>query len=254
MTAGPARGALVTGASTGIGRAIAVAFGALGWRVALGARREDALAETAALVAGAGGTPFAHPLDVADPAAIDACWAACEAAIGPLDVLVNNAGTTRPGALHEMTDEEHERIVATNLLGPILVTKRFVARRLALGGPGDIVFISSDAVRSPRPHLLTYGATKAGLDCLARALSLELEGTGIRSTIVRVGPTLTSAGDEWDPAVFETLLPRWQHFGLQRHWVTMQPEDVAGAVVTAVTMPPHAHVPEIEVQPVAPTT
>lgn len=247
------RAALVTGASTGIGRAIAVAFGALGWRVALGARREPVLAETATMVEAAGGTAVVRVLDVADAASIDACWDASEAAIGPIDVLVNNAGISRPGALHEMSDDDHAEILATNLLGPILVTKRFVRARLASGGAGDIVFVSSDAVHHPRPHLLTYGASKAGLDCVSRTLALEVEGTGIRSTIVRVGPTLTGVGHDWDPAIFEALLPRWRHFGLQRHWATMLPDDVARAVVAAVTMPAHAHVSEIEVQPVAPS-
>jgi len=254
MTEAGARAALVTGASVGIGRAISIALGGLGWRVALVARRDQALGETAELVSRAGGEPFVHTLDVCDIHSVDACWQACQEAMGPIDVLVNNAGITRPGAIHEMSDEDHALILATNLLGPILVTKRFVAARLEVGGGGDVVFISSDAVQHPRPSLLTYGASKAGLDGVARTLALEVEGTGIRSTIVRVGPTLTAAGDEWDPAIFETLIPRWQHFGLQRHWATMAPDDVARAVVAAVTMPASAHVPEIEVQPVAPRT
>jgi NAD(P)-dependent dehydrogenase (short-subunit alcohol dehydrogenase family) len=252
LTVDARRRALVTGASSGIGRAIAVALGALGWRVALGARRVDALEETAALVRDAGGEPFVHPLDVVDGGSIDEFVGAATRALGPVDVLVNNAGTALPGAIEEMADEVHARIIATNLLGPILITKRVVADLLQRGVPGDIVFISSDATRHPRPHLLTYGASKAGLEAVAHTLALEVEGSGIRTTIVRVGPTLTGFGEGWDPEQFESLIPRWQRFGIQRHWNTLQPSDVAAAVVAAVTMPPHAHLPEIEVQPICP--
>jgi NAD(P)-dependent dehydrogenase (short-subunit alcohol dehydrogenase family) len=247
-----ARCALVTGASSGIGRAIAVALGALGWHVALGARRVGDLEETAALVRAAGGQPFAHHLDLVDGASIDAFLGSLPGSHAPVDVLVNNAGTATPGAIEDMPDDVHARIIATNLLGPILITKRVVADLLARDAPGDIVFISSDATSHPRPHLLTYGASKAGLEAVARALALEVEGRGIRTTIVRVGPTLTGFGDGWDPEQFATLIPRWQRFGLQRHFRTLEPSDVAGAVVAAVTMPPHAHVPEIEVQPLCP--
>jgi NADP-dependent 3-hydroxy acid dehydrogenase YdfG len=239
------RTAVVTGASSGIGRAVAVALGRLGWTVGLGARRADALDETAQLVVDAGGSPIAHPLDVTDAASMDAFLAAC----GPLDVLVNNAGIATPGLLHETNDDAHRAIIETNLLGPLLLTRRVVAGWCAERRAGDVVFVSSDASVHPRPYLATYGVSKAGVDALAQVLALECEGTGIRSTIVRVGPTLTGFGDGWDTAQFEAIIPRWQRFGIQRHFSTLTPEDVAQAVVTAVTLPPHAWVPIIEVQP-----
>jgi NADP-dependent 3-hydroxy acid dehydrogenase YdfG len=243
------RRALVTGASAGIGRAIAVAFGARGWHVAIAARRADALDETAKLVTDAGGDATAHLLDLTDVASIDACCAAA----GPIDVLVNNAGIAYPGAAVEMDDDDHRRTVETNLLGTILLTKRIVAPQLAARRPGDVVFVSSDSVVHPRPHLATYMATKAALETFARTLALELEGTDTRSTIVRVGPTQPTAfGAGWDPAIFEHLIPYWQRFGAQRHWATLQPENVAAVVVHAVTAPRGAHVAEVEVQPQAP--
>jgi hypothetical protein len=82
---------------------------------------------------------------------------------------------------------------------------------------------------------------------------MELEGTRTRATIVRVGPTITGFADGWPPDVFEDLIPYWQRFGAQRHWGTLQPEDVAAVVVHAVTTPRGAHVSEIEVLPPAPT-
>jgi NADP-dependent 3-hydroxy acid dehydrogenase YdfG len=248
------RVALVTGASGGIGRAIAVAFGALGWTVVVAARRADALAETATLVDDAGGHAVVQALDLTDPDAIDACCAAVvDAAGAPIDLLVNNAGVAVPGAAYEMDDADHRRIVETNLLGSILVTKRVVAPLVASRRAGDVVFMSSDAIVHPRPHMATYMASKAGVETFARTLALELEGTAVRSTIVRVGPTApTGFADSWDPSVFEQLIPYWQRFGAQRHWGTMQPDDVARVVVHAVTAPRGAHVSEIEILPPAP--
>ena len=248
------RVAVVTGASAGIGRAIAVGLGGLGWSVAVGARRVEQLDETAQLVRDAGGHAFAHALDVTDPHSIDAFCDATIAAAGPIDVLVNNAGTALPGAAHEMADADHRRIIETNLLGPILVTRRVVhALRARSANAGDVVFISSDATVHYRPALATYLSTKAGLEAFAATLALECEGTGIRSSVVRVGPTLTGFADEWDVSMFEELMPRWQRFGIQRHFNTMEPEDVARAVVTVVTSPPHMWVPIVEVQPNPPT-
>ena len=251
--AGVDRSVVVTGASSGIGRAIAVACGARGWAVAVGARRADALEETAALVREAGGEALAHVLDVTSGLSIDRFLATVHDALGPVDALVNNAGTASPGALHEMSDAEHERILRTNLLGPLLITRRVVAGLRARDAPGDVVFVSSDATRQPRPHLGTYGASKAGLEAAARVLAMELEGTGIRSSIVRVGPTLTGFGDGWDQALFDRLIPYWQHFGVQRHWGTLDPATVADAVVRVVAAPPGVHLAEVEVLPGAPS-
>jgi NAD(P)-dependent dehydrogenase (short-subunit alcohol dehydrogenase family) len=248
------RTAAVTGASSGIGQAIAVALGALGWRVAIGARRLEKLDETAGGIVAAGGTPFAHSLDVCTPASVDAFFAATEAAVGPVDVLVNNAGIAWPGALHEVDDDVHRRIVETDLLGPIYTTRRVVRSLLARGAAGDLVFVSSDVTVHPRPQMPAYGASKAGLEHLAHTVGLELEGTGIRTSVVRVGPTLTEFGDGWDTAVFDSLLPEWQRFGLQRHWSTMDVATVARAVVTIVTLEPGASVPLVELQPTPPRT
>jgi NAD(P)-dependent dehydrogenase (short-subunit alcohol dehydrogenase family) len=248
------RVAVVTGASAGIGRAIATAFGRLGWSVAIGARRAEQLEETAQLVAGGGGRAFAHPLDVCRPESIDAFLGATETELGPIDVLVNNAGIAALGQLHEMSDEEHQRILATNLLGPILVTKRVVASLRDRGAAGDIVFVSSDATAHPRPYLGTYGVSKTGLEAYANILALECEDFPIRSSIVRVGPTITGFADDWDTEVFTDIFPRWQRFGIQRHFNTMQPDDVARAVVAVVTAPAHTWTRLIEVQPQPPAT
>jgi NADP-dependent 3-hydroxy acid dehydrogenase YdfG len=246
------RTAIVTGASSGIGRAIACAFGARRWRVAVGARRDVRLEATAAEVEAAGGRPFAHVLDVTDARSIDDFFAATERTFGPVDVLVNNAGTSTPGPLHTIADDALRCEVETNLLGPMLISRRAIASMLERGNAGDLVFISSDATRHARPRMAAYSATKAGLELLARSLAMELEGTGIRSTIVRVGPTVSEFGARWPPDQLDELMQYWPRYGLQRHTGYLQPEDVARAVVTAVTAPAGVHVDTIEVQPEAP--
>jgi NAD(P)-dependent dehydrogenase (short-subunit alcohol dehydrogenase family) len=236
----------------GIGQAIAVAFGSLGWRVAVGARGVDKLAETEAQITAAGGAAFAHALDVSDPGSVDAFAAAANDALGPVDALVNNAGIAWPGALHDVDDDVHRRVVETNLLGPIYMTRRALRSMLDRGAAGDIVFVSSDVTVHPRPQMPAYGASKAGVEHLANTVGMELEGTGIRTSVVRVGPTLTGFGDGWDTAIFDSLLPEWQRFGLQRHWNTNDVATVARAVVMVVTLEPGTSVSVVELQPTPP--
>jgi NAD(P)-dependent dehydrogenase (short-subunit alcohol dehydrogenase family) len=248
------RTALVAGASSGIGAAVARAFAALGWSVALGARRAEKLRAVAAEIEQAGGRAFAHALDLAAPASIDAFFDAAEAALGPVDVLVDNAGICVPGLLHEVRAEDVAAEIATNLVGPMLLARRAVASLLARGAPGDLVFVSSENAVSPRPFQAGYTASKWGLEGLARALRLELEGTGVRSTIVRPGPTApTDFARGWDAALIERLLGAWSYFGLQRHLRWMPPESVAQAIVAAVTAPPGTHLDVVQVMPEAPS-
>lgn len=243
-----ARTALVTGASSGIGAAIARAFGALGWRVALGARREDRLAEVAREVEAAGGKAFAHQLDVTSAASIDAFFDAAEVAHGPADVVVNNAGIGLPRLLHEAAVAELRRELDTNLLGPMLVARRAIPPLLELGR-GDLVFISSLNAVAPRTFQAAYTASKAGLEGLARVLQMELEGTGVRSTIVRPGPTGSEFGAHYGGEMARRLLESWKYWGIMRqlHW--MYPEHVARAVVACVTAPRGTHFDVIEVLP-----
>ncbi len=245
------RVAVVTGASSGIGRVIAIELGRLGWRVAIGARRMLRLEDTANDIRAAGGEPFAHELDVSDPGSVDAFFAATEAALGPVDVLVNNAAVATPGWIEAIAVEDVQRTIDTNLLGPIL-TSRAAIRSMRTRDGGDLVFITSDATRHPRPRLTTYSATKAGLEALAHCLSMELEGTGIRSTTIRVGPTMSEFGFAWPMDEVQDLMTYWPRFGLSRHAGVLEPEAIARAVVMAVTAPAGVHVDTIEVQPQAP--
>jgi NADP-dependent 3-hydroxy acid dehydrogenase YdfG len=244
--------AIVTGASTGIGRAIAIGLGQLGWRVALGARRTDKLEETAKLVIEAGGEAFPRTLDVTDAISVDAFVSTVEDILGPVAALVNNAGIAIPGPFWELAPEQIEREVRTNMLGPLLCTRRVLPPMIERRR-GDVIFVSSDTARAPRPRMLGYSATKAGIEAAARALAMELEGTGVRSTTVRVGPTLTDFAADWTPKQIDDLMSYWPQYGIQRHFNTLHPDDVARAVVYAVTSPPGVHIDLLEVQPEAPT-
>src|SRR5262245_17574089 len=134
------RTALVTGASSGIGVAIARELAKRGARVAIGARRRGRLEEVAAELRALGGEVFAHALDVADAASIEAFFAASERALGVADLIVNNAAHSLPYALHEYPPEVLRSELATNVLGASLVSGRGVRALRASGRPGDVVF------------------------------------------------------------------------------------------------------------------
>jgi NADP-dependent 3-hydroxy acid dehydrogenase YdfG len=246
MTA--ARTAVVTGASSGIGAAIARALGALGWTVALGARRTELLAEVATGVETAGGRGFAHALDVSDAASIEAFFAATEAALGPADVLVSNAGVGVPGLVHELAAADLERELRTNLLGPMWLTRRALPAMLERKR-GDLVFVSSMNVVEPRPFQAGYTAGKAGLEGFAHVLRKDLEGTGVRATIVRPGATRSEFGFGWEPDILVRVLDSWKLWGYLRHMDMMDGEQVALAVVHAVTAPPGLNMDVIQVNP-----
>jgi len=148
--------------------------------------------------------------------------------------------------------EDLEAEVTTNLLGPMYVTRRSIPSMIEQRS-GDLVFISSDTARAPRPFQAGYSAAKAGLETYARALAMELEGTGLRVTTIRMGPTATEFGRDWPAAIVKRVLESWKHFGLQRNLAFMDPDVVATAVVHAVTAPRGATFASIELQPEAPT-
>jgi len=245
------RTALVTGASSGIGAAIAIALGALGWSVAIGARRSDRLGEVASRIVDAGGGGFAHVLDVSEPSSIEAFFAAAERELGPIDVVVSNAGVGVPGRLQDLDVEDLRHEITTNLLGPMLVARRAIPSMIERGR-GDVVFITSLNAVSPRPLQIGYTASKSGLEGAARTLRMELEGTGVRSTIIRPGPTRTDFGTGWADETVSEILDSWKHWGVLRHMQTLPAESVAAAVVAVVTAPPGTHLDEIQINPEGP--
>lgn len=228
------RTAVVTGASSGIGAATAVELGRLGVHVALGARRVARLEEVAKRVDAEGGRAFVHALDVGRPDSIDAFHDACRDALGEIDLLVNNAGSSSLGRLHEADPGVLEEELRVNLLGPMLLTRRALPAMLARRR-GDVVFVTSENAVRPRPYQPAYTAAKAGLEGLARVVAMETDGTGVRSIIVRVGPTGSEFGARMDPHVLRHALEAWRYWGVQRHLHWMPSESAARAIVRAVT-------------------
>lgn len=243
------RVAAVTGASAGVGREIAVALGGLGWTVAVGARRQDRLAETADAVRAAGGTPLAHPLDVTDPDSVETFFAAVEAEVGPVGALVNNAGVGYLGAVADVSVERLKAIVDTNLLGVLLCTQRALSAMMAEGVPGDVVFISSDSIQKPYPHMLPYGATKAAVEYLATGLDVELGGTGIRVSTVRLGPTVSEFNTSWPDEDMIAFMEAWQRLGITEDFNYVPTDVVARAVVLALTVPRGAKLSLLSIRP-----
>jgi short-subunit dehydrogenase len=178
------KAAIVTGASSGIGLAVARALARRGVRVALVARSADKLAAIARELGSERAESF--PLDVTDRARLSALPDLVVARFGRLDILINNAGVNHRGAVAERSAEELVEIVETNLVAPVLLTRAALPR---LERGGVIVNIASLAGKVPVPHEATYSATKAGLRAFSRALSAELRG--IHVATVCPGPVDT---------------------------------------------------------------
>jgi len=180
---------LITGASRGIGAALAREFARADATVSLTARSAEALEELAAEL---GGTAF--PADLMDSTAVDSLVERVEAKCGPIDVLVNNAGVEGHGWIHEAEAGILRNVVRLNLETPIVLTRN-VLPGMIQRGTGHIVMISSLAGTGGFPGLSAYGATKAGLTNFAAAIALELVGTGVNTTVAAPGPVDT---DMWD--------------------------------------------------------
>ena len=182
------RVAIVTGASSGIGRAVARDFAKRGVRVALVARSWDKLEALAAELGP--GSAVSFPLDVTDRAALQALPGRVKERWGRLDFVVNNAGVNHRGAVLDQTPEELVAILETNLVAPVLLTRASLPR---LEADGVIVNVASLAGKVPVPDEATYSSSKAGLRAFARALNAELaiHGQRIRVATVCPGPVDT---------------------------------------------------------------
>ena len=243
------RTAIVTGASSGIGAATAVELARQGFRVAIGARRVEKLREVAAEVESVGGRAFVDFLDVSQPDSIEAFYSAAESALGPIDVLVNNAGMSILNLLPDAKVEDLRAELEVNLLGPMLFCRRAIPGMLERRR-GDLVFVGSENAIRPRPYQAAYSAAKAGLEGLARVIAMELDGTGVRSILVRVGPTGSEFGARLDPGKLKQALAAWRYWGVLRHLHFMPSESVARAIARIVATPVEESYPSlVEVMP-----
>ena len=117
---------------------------------------------------------------------------------------------------------------------------------------GDIVFITSDVVRVPRTYMAAYVTSKVGLEGLARVMQMETEGTGVRVSIVRPGPSASEQGSTWPDNIVDEVMADWQRWGIMRHPGYLRPVDVARAVLAVVSTPRGTHLTLVEVEPEAP--
>jgi len=196
--------ALVTGASRGIGAAIAKRLAAEGATVIAAARTADALDAVVAEIRSAGGTATACPLDLADPSSIDAAAKSAIAAHGELHVLVNNAGVTEDNLILRMSRDAWDRVLSTNLTGVFLLTQAIV-KSMVRKRYGRIVNVTSVVGLMGNAGQANYAASKAGLIGFTKALALEVASRGITANVVAPGLIETdmtralteSARDEW---------------------------------------------------------
>lgn len=245
------RPAVVTGASSGIGAATALALAAAGHPVALGARRTDKCEEVAVRIRESGGEAVTHPLDLTDGESVTAFAKGVTADLGDIEVVVSNAGAVAPGTVHEVDPERFAREIDLNLTGAQRLVRAFVPGMVERQR-GDFVFVSSDVAVRARPFMSSYAAGKWGLEGMANAVQMELEGTGVRASIVRPGPTWSEMGTDWDVDEAAFVLNQWVRFGLARHPHFMKPTAIADAITTVVSAPRGVHLNLIEVSPEAP--
>lgn len=222
MSTNKTRVAIVTGASRGIGAAIAQRLAQDGFTVVINYAGKVAEAEELAVTIGkSGGSALTCQADVSDPEAVARMWDAAEAAYGGVDVLINNAGIMRLATIAEGDDALFDSQIAINLKGP-RNTMRLAAQRLRNGG--RIVNLSSSVVGLYQPTYGLYAATKAGVEAMTRVLAKELRGRNITVNAIAPGPTRTGLLDGSAPAVLEHLakLTPLERLG--------QPEDIANTV------------------------
>lgn len=244
------RPAIVTGASSGIGAAAAIALAAAGHPVALGARRTDRLDDLAAKIVADGGEAIAVALDLTDDASIREFVRRAEDGLGPIEVLVSNAGDVQP-ITTTADPAEFARQMQVNLLGAQALVHEVVPA-MVRRRRGDVVFVTSEVAHSPRTHMAAYVASKAGLEGFAAAMAMECEGTGVRVGIVRPGPSATEQGTTWSVESVEEVVASWQHWGLLRHDGSLRPAEMAQAILAVVSAPKGTRWAVLEVQPEAP--
>lgn len=231
------RTAIVTGASRGIGLAIASALVAAGARVAMLARGREMLTARAANL---GSAALAIPCDVADPNSVTpAVDAAGRAFGGTPDVLVNNAGLFMIAPLAHTEPSRLVALVHANLIGPFLLV-RAVVPGMQSRGSGHVITIGSVADRTILPGNAAYAATKFGARAMHEVLRAETRGSGVRTTLVSPGATDTPMWDALDPDNTPAFTPRAS---------MLRADAVADAVMFALTRPRAVNIDELRLSP-----
>ena len=263
--------AVVTGGSSGIGRATALALAAEGAAVAIGGRKASALEEVAGAIKAQGGRVLSQVMDVRDEKQVAALVDAAVQQFGRLDIMVNNAGVSYPGNIAEGDVDQWREMLETNVLA-LLIGCREAIRAMKTNGDGlagHIVNISSNAARATGPSGQVYSATKHAVNAISDGLRQEVHDAGIRVTVVMPGATLTNFGRFMPQEVLnnaaralgldpeaegirqgEYLPKEGVERVLREHpGAFLSADDLAGAVLYAVTQPPSVQVDELLVRP-----
>lgn len=223
--------ALVTGGSRGIGRAIALRLAALGASVAICGRDAKKLQETSTELQELTPRVFSQIADVSRSTDVTSLVASVEAALGPISILVNNAGVGLFGPAHEKSEADWDRVLNTNLKSVFLVS-RAVAPSMIRQGRGDIINISSLAGRNAFAGGGLYCASKWGLQGLSACMAEDLRGHGIRVSVICPGSVATEFGR-----------------GPKDPTKVLTPQDVAHAVAMVATQGPQSFLSEIHLRP-----
>lgn len=235
--------ALVTGASSGIGRAAARALAQAGARVALVARRADRLKDVAAAIETAGGQALALPADVTVPEEAARVVQQAVSHFGGLHILVNAAGMTQTGRVENADLDDWRQAFELNLWAGLYLSRAAIPSLKA--GGGDIVNISSTAGRRPVGATFgPYAASKFALTAFTESLRAEVTVAGIRVCIIEPGATDT----EIHAAIKDEKVRESTRQHLQKDGA-MQPEDVAAAIVFVVSQPPRVNVSQLMIRP-----
>ncbi|HEX7916496.1 SDR family NAD(P)-dependent oxidoreductase [Rudaea sp.] len=235
--------ALVTGASSGIGAATALALAEAGAKVAIAARRRDRLDELAKSLAARGAEPLVLEADLLDEHAAQRIVADTEKHFGRLDILVNNAGVMYLEPVAEADLGRWRRMLELNVLSLIASTQAALAGMRARKD-GHIVNISSTAGRVANPNAAAYSATKFGVVAFSEALRREVYADGVRVSVIEPGAVATELREHIGHAQVQKALNAWAE-GMRQ----LQAEDVADAILFCVTRPPHVSINEVLMRP-----
>jgi NADP-dependent 3-hydroxy acid dehydrogenase YdfG len=236
------RNIAITGASSGIGEATALACAAAGASVALAARRADRIEELAAKINDNGGKAIALPTDVTDERQARAFVEHSFEQLGGLDGLVNNAGVMLLGPVAGAPTDEWRTMVDVNLLGLLYCTHAALPVMLE-AGRGDVVNVSSVAGRVAGAGAAVYNMTKFGVGAFSEALRQEVTKAGVRVTIVEPGAVATELQAHNRPEVQQMLAKRFEDM------TPLEAEDIARAIVYALSQPPNVSINEVLVRP-----
>jgi NADP-dependent 3-hydroxy acid dehydrogenase YdfG len=235
--------ALITGASSGIGEAAALALAEAGVHVALSGRRKERLDALAIRIEAAGGKALALPGDVSIEAEAFKSVEDTVAQWGRIDILINSAGVNEAGGVETLSLDKWRKVIDTNLMGTIYTCAAAFPHMKSQGG-GDIVNISSTSGRRAAGVFAAYSTSKFGLTGFTESLRQEGGGAGIRVSIVEPGATETEIASSISDPVWSAAIQ--QHVSKDG---AMQPSDIADAILFIVSLPPRANVSQILIRP-----